>query len=114
MYQNAQKNSGYGTDSGGGSNCGPELSYILAEFFNMCLEESCFPYCWKVFRASSRKLGQHLILVKKDTFFARKVTKNFTTLYSTPFPSVLHQNSTFHNFLKREQHPITGHIKSLD
>ena len=23
-------------------NCGPELSYILAELFNMCLKESCF------------------------------------------------------------------------
>ena len=25
-----------------------ELSYILAELFNKCLEESCFPNCWKV------------------------------------------------------------------
>ena len=25
-----------------------ELSYILAELFNMCLEKSCFPNCWKV------------------------------------------------------------------
>ena len=29
-------------------NCDPELSYILAELFNMCLKESCFPDCWKV------------------------------------------------------------------
>ena len=29
-------------------NCEPELSYILAELFNKCLEESCFPECWKV------------------------------------------------------------------
>ena len=29
-------------------NCQPELSYILAELFNMCLNESCFPDCWKV------------------------------------------------------------------
>ena len=29
-------------------NCEPELSYILAEFFNKCLKESCFPYCWKI------------------------------------------------------------------
>ena len=29
-------------------NCEPELSYILAKLFNMCLEESCFPDCWKV------------------------------------------------------------------
>ena len=26
-------------------NCGPELSYILAELFNMCLKDSCFPDC---------------------------------------------------------------------
>ena len=26
----------------------PELSYILAELFNMYLKESCFPDCWKV------------------------------------------------------------------
>ena len=29
-------------------NFDPELSYMLAELFNMCLEESCFPNCWKV------------------------------------------------------------------
>ena len=29
-------------------NCEPELSYILAELFNMCLKDSCFPGCWKV------------------------------------------------------------------
>ena len=28
--------------------CEPELSYILAEFFNKCLKESCYPDCWKV------------------------------------------------------------------
>ena len=29
-------------------NCEPEPSYILAELFNKCLKESCFPDCWKV------------------------------------------------------------------
>ena len=28
-------------------NCEPELTYILAELFNICLKESCFPDCWK-------------------------------------------------------------------
>ena len=34
--------------SGGSKELEPELSYILAELFNMCLKESCFPDCWKV------------------------------------------------------------------
>ena len=29
-------------------NSEPEVSYILVEFFNLCLKESCFPDCWKV------------------------------------------------------------------
>ena len=29
-------------------NCESERSYILAELFNKCLTESCFPDCWKV------------------------------------------------------------------
>ena len=29
-------------------NCAPELPYILAELFNKCLKESCFPDCWEV------------------------------------------------------------------
>ena len=29
-------------------NCEPEISFILAKLFNMCLKESCFPDCWKV------------------------------------------------------------------
>ena len=29
-------------------NSEPELSYTLAELFNKCLKESCFPDCWKV------------------------------------------------------------------
>ena len=28
-------------------NCEPELSFILAELFNKCQKESCFPDCWK-------------------------------------------------------------------
>ena len=29
-------------------NCDTKLSYILAELFNMCLKEFCFPDWWKV------------------------------------------------------------------
>ena len=28
-------------------NCEPEILYILAEIFNLCLKEFCFPDCWK-------------------------------------------------------------------
>ena len=30
-------------------NSEPERSYIIAELFNKCLKESCFPDCWKAF-----------------------------------------------------------------
>ena len=29
-------------------NCEPELSYVLADSFSMCLKGSCFPDSWKV------------------------------------------------------------------
>ena len=29
-------------------NCEPQFSYILAELFNICLKDSCFPDFWKV------------------------------------------------------------------
>ena len=29
-------------------NCEPEISYILAELFNMCMMKSCLMDCWKV------------------------------------------------------------------
>ena len=29
-------------------NCEPELSDILAELFNLCLKEPCFPDCWEI------------------------------------------------------------------
>ena len=38
----------------------PKLSYILAESFNKCLKESCFPNCWKVSSAVpvSKNVGE--------------------------------------------------------
>ena len=29
-------------------NCDPQLSFVLADLFNMCRKESFFPDCWKV------------------------------------------------------------------
>ena len=41
-------------------NCEHELSYILAELFNMCPKESCFPDCWKILLVVSvfKNLGE--------------------------------------------------------
>ena len=47
--------------------CEPELSYILAELFNKCLQESCFPDCWKVLS---------VVTVFKNVR-ERSVTKNY-------------------------------------
>ena len=56
----------------------PKLSYILAELFNICLKESCFPDCWKVslvvpalknvgerFKAKNYRLVSLLSVVRK-------------------------------------------------
>ena len=48
-------------------NCEPEPSYTLAELFNKCLKESCFPDCWKVLS---------VILVFKN-FGERSAAKNY-------------------------------------
>ena len=39
-------------------NCEPDLSYILAELFNKCPKESCFPGCWKVSSAVPKNVGE--------------------------------------------------------
>ena len=41
-----------------------ELSYILAELFNKCLKESCFPDCWKVSSVVPvfKNIGKRLLL----------------------------------------------------
>ena len=65
-------------------------------------------------RVESRKFGQLPILAKMGIFFEEKRTKNFTTPYSIPFLSVLHQNKALNNFNKRGQLPTVGRIKGLD
>ena len=46
--------------------CDPELSCILAEVFDMCLKESCFPDCWKVLSLGSvfKNVGQMSLVIK--------------------------------------------------
>ena len=45
-------------------NCEPELSYVLAELYNKCLKESCFPDYWKVLLVVPvfKMLGKGLLL----------------------------------------------------
>ena len=49
-------------------NCEPELSYLQAELFNMCLEKSCVPDCWKVSSVVSvfKNVGERSIAKNYD------------------------------------------------
>ena len=67
-------------------NCELELSYILAELFNICLNEFCFPYCWKVLsmvpalknvgRRSTTKNYCHVSLLSVVSKVFEKLVKN--------------------------------------
>ena len=74
-------------------NCELEFSYILAELFNKCLEESCFPDCWKVSSVVPvfKNVGERstaknyhpvslLSVVSKvfEKLVSNKITNNFT------------------------------------
>ena len=67
-------------------NCKPELSYKLAELFNICLKESCFPNCWKVLSVgpvfknveerSTAKNYRHVILISVVSKDFEKLVNN--------------------------------------
>ena len=38
-------------------NCEPKLSYILAEIFNKCMKEPCFPDFWKIVTVVSDRIA---------------------------------------------------------
>ena len=77
-------------------NCEPELSYILAELFNNCLKESCFPGCWKVSSVFS---------IFKDVGES-SLAKNYRPV------SLLSGVSKF--FAKLVNNRIVNHIKKCD
>ena len=63
-------------------NCEPELSYILAELFNECLQESCFPDCWRVSsvvpvfkNVGERSIGKNYCLVSLLTVVSKVFEK---------------------------------------
>ena len=51
---------------------------------------------------------------QKECFFQKKGHQNFTTPYSIPFLSVLHENKSLHNFHEWGQRPAAGRIEGLD
>ena len=56
-------------------NCDLKLSYMLAELFNKCLKESCFPDCWKVSSVKGLLLKTTALLV-----FFRWLVKSLKSL----------------------------------
>ena len=57
-------------------NCETELSYVLAELFNMCLKESCFLDCWMV----------SLVVPLLKNFWERSTATNY---HPVSLPSVV-------------------------
>ena len=45
-------------------NCKPELSYILAELFNICLKKSCLPDSLKVSLSQLPSFSLHSVVSK--------------------------------------------------
>ena len=74
-------------------NCEPELSYILAELFNMCQEKSCFPVCCKV---------SSVVLVFKNVGY-RSTAK---TYYAISLLSMI--NKVFEKFVSNR---IVNHLE---
>ena len=63
-------------------NCEAALSYILAELFNKCLKESCFPDCWKVssgvrlFKNVGERSMLSLVIFDKNVPFFPKIVRH--------------------------------------
>ena len=77
-------------------NCEPELSYMLAELFNICLKESCFPECWKV----------SLVVPVFKNVGERSAVKNYHPFILLSVVSKV--------FEKLENNRIVDHLKKCD
>ena len=76
--------------------CEHELSYIIAELFNMCLKESCLLDCWKV---------SPVVPVFKN-FWERSSNNNYCPV------SLL--SAVFKIFAKLENDSLNDHLKKYD
>ena len=57
-------------------NCESELSYILADLFDMSLKESCFPDCWKIWERSTARNNHPLRLLSVVSKVFEKLVNN--------------------------------------
>ena len=81
--------------------CDPELSYILAELFNICLNESCFPECWKVSSVVPVFTNVGEISTAKNhhpVSFLSVISKVFEKLVNNRIADHLEQRGLFSNF----------------
>ena len=83
------------------TNCELELSYILAELFNKCLKESCFPDCWKVSSAVPvfKNVGERSTAKKyRRVSFLSVVSKVFEKLVNKRIVDHLKKCGLFSDF----------------
>ena len=82
-------------------NCELELSYILAELFNKCLKESCFPDCWKVSSVVPvfKNVGERSTAKKyRPVSFLSVVSKVFEKLVNNRIVAHLEKCGLFSDF----------------
>ena len=81
--------------------CDSELSYLLAELFNMCLKESCFPASWKVLYVVPvlKNVGE-ISTVKNDgpVSFLSVVSKTFEKLVNNRLVDYLKKSGILSEF----------------
>ena len=84
-------------------NCEPELSYILAKLFNMCLKEFCSQDCWKALlvffvftNVGERSTAKNYCAVS----LLSVVSKVFEKLVNNKFVDHLGKCGLFSNFKK--------------
>ena len=79
----------------------PELSYILAELFNVCVKEFCFPDCWKVSSVVPvfKNVGERSKAKNHHTVgLLSVVSKVIVTLVNNKFVDHLEKCSLFSDF----------------
>ena len=80
-------------------NCEPERSYILAELFNMCLKESCFPDFWKVSSMVFKNVGERFTAKNyHPVSLLSVVSKIFEKLVNKRFVDRLEKCGLFSDF----------------